>query len=97
MKLSKPRQFQFIIYYINRYFANKVVFVTVSKMQRQNSSIYRDQTSFSLATPYSDSEKEIEDIDFTQPQNSDVYFNTLDKIQKNSKKVCFDYDNRFLL
>lgn len=66
-------------------------------MQRQNSSVYRDQTSFSLATPYSDSEKEIEDIDFTQPQNSDVYFNTLDKIQKNSKKVCFDYDNRFLL
>ena len=66
-------------------------------MQKQNSSIFKDQTSYSLATPYSDSDKgnskEENVIDFTQPQNSDIYFSTLEKIQKNAKKVfiCMVY------
>eukprot|EP01035_Chromulina_nebulosa_P026657 gene26657-34927_t len=60
-------------------------------MNKQSSSIFKDQASFSLATPYSDSDrgnsKEDNLTDFTQPQNSDLYFSTLEKIQKNAKKV----------
>jgi hypothetical protein len=67
-------------------------------MHKQSSSIFKDQASFSLATPYSDSDRgnSKEDnllTDFTQPQNSDLYFSTLEKLQKNAKKVfiCMIY------
>ena len=53
----------------------------------------RDFTNNSISTPYSDSEKgnSKEDdrnaLDFTLPQHSDSYFNALDRIHKNAKKV----------
>jgi hypothetical protein len=53
----------------------------------------KDLMSSSIVTPYSESEKfsskdeERSQVDFTQLQNSDLYFNTLDKLQKNARKV----------